>query len=67
MQLRRFDLRRFENSIKNVLHFDREQSIFECMIANLFEVYKFFPKYPEKQLKTAATLFGEFLLYILTL
>ncbi|KAJ4954224.1 hypothetical protein NE237_031056 [Protea cynaroides] len=36
----------------------REQSIFECMIANLFEEYKFFPKYPERQLKIAAILFG---------
>ncbi|CAI9101327.1 OLC1v1038621C1 [Oldenlandia corymbosa var. corymbosa] len=36
----------------------REQSIFECMIANLFEEYKFFSKYPERQLKIAAILFG---------
>ncbi|KAF5732911.1 Ccr4-not transcription complex putative isoform 1 [Tripterygium wilfordii] len=36
----------------------REQSIFECMIANLFEEYQFFPKYPERQLKIAAVLFG---------
>lgn len=36
----------------------RDQSIFECMIANLFEEYKFFPKYPDKQLKLAAVLFG---------
>ncbi|XXG66487.1 hypothetical protein AAC387_Pa06g0046 [Persea americana] len=36
----------------------REQSIFECMIHNLFEEYKFFPKYPEKQLKITAILFG---------
>ncbi|KAM1157154.1 hypothetical protein FF1_027788 [Malus domestica] len=41
-----------ESSIK------REQSIFECMIANLFEEYRFFPKYPERQLKIAAVLFG---------
>lgn len=37
---------------------DREQSIFECMIQNLFEEYRFFPRYPEKQLKIAAGLFG---------
>ncbi|KAF3440045.1 hypothetical protein FNV43_RR18323 [Rhamnella rubrinervis] len=37
---------------------DREQSIFDCMIANLFEEYRFFPKYPERQLKIAAVLFG---------
>ncbi|KAK8565927.1 hypothetical protein V6N12_059472 [Hibiscus sabdariffa] len=36
----------------------REQVIFECMIANLFEEYQFFPKYPERQLKIAAVLFG---------
>ncbi|KAK9274352.1 hypothetical protein L1049_019166 [Liquidambar formosana] len=36
----------------------REQSIFECMIANLFEEYRFFPKYPERQLKIAAVFFG---------
>ncbi|XP_043805903.1 CCR4-NOT transcription complex subunit 1 isoform X2 [Manihot esculenta] len=36
----------------------REQLIFECMIGNLFEEYRFFPKYPEKQLKIAAVLFG---------
>ncbi|KNA22767.1 hypothetical protein SOVF_031520 isoform A [Spinacia oleracea] len=36
----------------------REQSIFECMISNLFEEYRFFPKYPERQLGIAAVLFG---------
>ncbi|XP_072963541.1 uncharacterized protein [Typha angustifolia] len=36
----------------------RELSIFNCMISNLFEEYKFFPKYPDKQLKLAAVLFG---------
>ncbi|KAL5571856.1 hypothetical protein UlMin_021453 [Ulmus minor] len=36
----------------------REKSIFDCMIANLFEEYRFFPKYPERQLKIAAILFG---------
>ncbi|KAL7238559.1 hypothetical protein ACSBR2_004616 [Camellia fascicularis] len=35
----------------------RDQSIFECMIGNLFE-YKFFSKYPERHLKIAAVLFG---------
>ncbi|KAK9742789.1 hypothetical protein RND81_03G197500 [Saponaria officinalis] len=41
-----------ESSVK------REQSIFDCMISNLFEEYRFFPKYPEKQLGLAAILFG---------
>ncbi|KAI4356708.1 hypothetical protein L6164_000708 [Bauhinia variegata] len=36
----------------------REKSIFECMIANLYEEYKFFPKYPDRQLRIAAVLFG---------
>lgn len=36
----------------------REQLIFECMIQNLFEEYRFFPRYPEKQLKIAAVLLG---------
>ncbi|KAL0866576.1 hypothetical protein Bca101_045694 [Brassica carinata] len=36
----------------------REKSIFDCMIANLFEEYRFFPKYPERQLKIASVLFG---------
>ncbi|OEL27045.1 CCR4-NOT transcription complex subunit 1 [Dichanthelium oligosanthes] len=35
----------------------RKVSIFNCMISNLFEEYKFFPKYPDKQLKIAAVLF----------
>ncbi|XP_061369489.1 uncharacterized protein LOC133312337 [Gastrolobium bilobum] len=41
-----------ESSVK------REKLIFECMIANLFEECRFFPKYPERQLKIAAVLFG---------
>ncbi|XP_014752689.1 CCR4-NOT transcription complex subunit 1 isoform X3 [Brachypodium distachyon] len=36
----------------------REQLIFNCMITNLFEEYKFLTKYPDKQLKLAAVLFG---------
>lgn len=48
-------------SLKGCWHFDREQSIYECMIANLFEEYKFFSKYPERQLRIAAVLFGEIL------
>ncbi|GFS35543.1 transcription regulator [Actinidia rufa] len=46
-------LARFKESLEK-----REQSIFECMIGNLFEEYKFFHKYPERQLKIAAVLFG---------
>ncbi|KAF3780626.1 CCR4-NOT transcription complex subunit 1 [Nymphaea thermarum] len=37
----------------------RELAIFDCMIHNLFDEYKFFQKYPERQLKITAVLFGE--------
>ena len=50
-----------------VVQTDREQLIYECMIANLFEECKFFPKYPERQLRIAAVLFGEFSLEFITL
>ncbi|BAF10575.2 Os03g0102300 [Oryza sativa Japonica Group] len=46
-------LSRFKNSPEK-----REQLIFKCMISNMFEEYKFLPKYPDKQLKLSALLFG---------
>eukprot|EP00217_Crustomastix_stigmatica_P006653 CAMPEP_0183795892 /NCGR_PEP_ID=MMETSP0803_2-20130417/5376_1 /TAXON_ID=195967 /ORGANISM="Crustomastix stigmata, Strain CCMP3273" /LENGTH=2386 /DNA_ID=CAMNT_0026040399 /DNA_START=42 /DNA_END=7202 /DNA_ORIENTATION=- len=36
----------------------REQKIFACMIHNLFDEYRFFPKYPERELRITAKLFG---------
>lgn len=36
----------------------REQEIFACMIHNLFDEYRFFPKYPDKELHITAVLFG---------
>ena len=36
----------------------REQEIFPCMIQSLFDEYRFFPKYPEKELQITAALFG---------
>ena len=39
-------LKRFKNS-----SVQREQEIFACMIHNLFDEYRFFPKYPEKELQ----------------
>ncbi|PKA46458.1 hypothetical protein AXF42_Ash012590 [Apostasia shenzhenica] len=42
----------------------REKKIYECMISNLFDEYKFFPRYPDKQLKIAAILFGEEVFYL---
>ncbi|VVC34988.1 Hypothetical protein CINCED_3A007099 [Cinara cedri] len=46
-------LKRFQESpIK------REKEVFCCMLRNLFEEYRFFPAYPEKELITTAHLFG---------
>ncbi|XP_050542433.1 CCR4-NOT transcription complex subunit 1-like [Daktulosphaira vitifoliae] len=36
----------------------REREVFCCMLRNLFEEYRFFPAYPEKELITTAHLFG---------
>ncbi|XP_066906424.1 CCR4-NOT transcription complex subunit 1 isoform X2 [Halyomorpha halys] len=36
----------------------RERDVFYCMLRNLFEEYKFFPQYPEKELFITAQLFG---------
>lgn len=46
-------LKRFQDSgIK------RERDVFNCMLRNLFEEYRFFPQYPEKELHITAQLFG---------
>jgi hypothetical protein len=37
------------------------------MHSNLFEEYKFFPKYPDKQLKIAAILFGKHIFILIDL
>ena len=36
----------------------RENDIFACMIHNLFDEYRFFSKYPEKELRITGILFG---------
>ncbi|XP_063227280.1 CCR4-NOT transcription complex subunit 1 isoform X2 [Bacillus rossius redtenbacheri] len=36
----------------------REREVFQCMLRNLFEEYKFFPQYPDKELHITAQLFG---------
>lgn len=36
----------------------REREVFACMLRNLFEEYKFFPQYPDKELHITAQLFG---------
>ena len=46
-------LRRFQLSSN-----PREQQVYACMVHNLFDEYKYFPKYPDKPLKTTALLFG---------
>lgn len=46
-------LKRFQDS--NV---KREREVFNCMLRNLFEEYRFFPQYPEKELHITAQLFG---------
>lgn len=46
-------LKRFKASTEH-----REQEIFRCMIHNLFDEYRFFHKYPEKELQVTGRLFG---------
>ncbi|EFJ39979.1 hypothetical protein VOLCADRAFT_108387 [Volvox carteri f. nagariensis] len=36
----------------------REQEVFACMIHNLFDEYRFFSRYPDRELFITATLFG---------
>eukprot|EP01038_Epipyxis_sp_PR26KG_P009842 gene9842-13237_t len=36
----------------------KEQEIFRCMIHNLYDEYRFFHKYPEKELQVTGRLFG---------
>ena len=46
-------IRNFMNSEET-----RQQEVAACMLHNLFDEYRFFHKYPEKELKTTAVLFG---------
>nr|XP_036218793.1 CCR4-NOT transcription complex subunit 1 isoform X1 [Bactrocera oleae] len=46
-------LQRFKDS-----NIRREQEVYQCMLRNLFEEYRFFPHYPEKELQITAQLFG---------
>ncbi|KAJ8969734.1 hypothetical protein NQ317_006395, partial [Molorchus minor] len=46
-------LKRFQDS-----HSKREKEVFNCMLRSLFEEYKFFPQYPDKELHITAQLFG---------
>uniref|UniRef100_UPI00358E5F7C CCR4-NOT transcription complex subunit 1-like isoform X3 n=1 Tax=Myxine glutinosa TaxID=7769 RepID=UPI00358E5F7C len=46
-------LQRFKDSNNK-----RERQVFNCMLRNLFEEYRFFPQYPDKELHITACLFG---------
>ena len=46
-------LKRFQESSDQ-----RERDVFNCMLKNLFEEYKYFPQYPQKELHITAQLFG---------
>ena len=46
-------LKKFKDS-----HDKKERDVFLCMLRNLFEEYRFFPQYPEKELHITACLFG---------
>ena len=46
-------LKRFKNSGNT-----KETEIFACMVHNLFDEYRFFSKYPEKELRITGILFG---------
>lgn len=47
-------LKRFQGSRD-----ERERQIFYCMIHNLFDEYRFFPRYPEMELRITGVLFGK--------
>lgn len=46
-------LQRFKESSN-----EREREVQQCMVRNLFEEYRFFPQYPDKELQITAQLFG---------
>lgn len=46
-------LKKFQHSTNR-----REREIFDCMLRNLFEEYRFFPQYPDRELHITAQLFG---------
>ena len=46
-------LQRFKGS-----HVQREQEVFRCMLHNLFDEYRFYQNYPDRELTLTAKLFG---------
>ncbi len=45
-------------SLFSPLHAHTLQDLFVCMLRNMFEEYKFFPQFPEKELQITGQLFG---------
>ena len=41
----------------------QEKDVYMCMVHNLFDEYRFFPKYPEKELRITGMLFGQLIRY----
>lgn len=37
---------------------EHDQQVFACMLRNLFDEYRFFPKYPDRELRITGILFG---------
>lgn len=46
-------LKRFKDSQNKM-----DKDVFSCMLRNLFEEYRFFPQYPDRELQITAVLFG---------
>lgn len=42
---------------------EKDQQVFACMVHNLFDEYRFFQNYPDKELNITAALFGSLLQY----
>ncbi|RKP25851.1 CCR4-Not complex component, Not1-domain-containing protein, partial [Syncephalis pseudoplumigaleata] len=40
-----------------------QQQVFACMVHNLFDEYRFFPKYPDQELAITSVLFGSLIRY----
>eukprot|EP01060_Flectonema_neradi_P028934 TRINITY_DN3906_c2_g2_i1.p1 TRINITY_DN3906_c2_g2~~TRINITY_DN3906_c2_g2_i1.p1 ORF type:complete len:2253 (+),score=559.38 TRINITY_DN3906_c2_g2_i1:214-6972(+) len=52
-------LQRYKNSPEG----EREHNIYSCMVHNLFDEFRFFSRYPPKELKITAELFGGIVAY----
>ncbi|CAG8674953.1 6189_t:CDS:1, partial [Paraglomus occultum] len=41
----------------------REKDVFDCMVHNLFDEHRFFPKYPPRELSITSVIFGSLIQY----